>query len=137
MLNKAMLIGNIGRIDTKDISGKKVSQFSLATNRTYKDKNGDKQTTTEWHSIVLWEHDKLIPYLSAGTKVYVEGEIRYRTYTTKEGIDKSITEILVTDIKLLSSAKNEQEPKQEPKQNPKPQDKGKVDAGDTDDDLPF
>lgn len=136
MLNKAMLIGNIGRIDTKDVSGKKVSQFSLATNRTYKDKNGDRQTTTEWHSIVMWEKDKLIPYLTPGTKVYVEGEIRYRTYTTKEGVDKSITEILVTDIKLLSAAKNDD--KQEPKQGPKSQDRGKVDAGETpDDDLPF
>jgi single-strand DNA-binding protein len=136
MLNKAMLIGNIGYIDTKDISGKKVSQFSLATNRTYKDKNGDRQTTTEWHAIVLWEHDKLIPYLIPGTKVYVEGEIRYRTYTNKEGVNKSITEILVTDIKLLSTAKSDD--KQEQKQEQKNQEKGKVDAGGTpDDDLPF
>lgn len=131
-----MLIGNIGRIDTKDISGKKVSQFSLATNRTYKDKNGDKQTTTEWHSIVLWEHDKLIQFLTPGTKVYVEGEIRYRTYTNKEGVDKSITEIIATDIKLLSAAKSDD--KQEPNQEQKKQEKGKVDAeGTPDDDLPF
>jgi single-strand DNA-binding protein len=104
-LNKAMLIGNLGsdpEIRTTS-SGTRVAQFSLATSRRWNDRNGQQQEKTEWHRIVAW--DKLVDiiekYVKKGDKLYVEGEIEYRSYEDKEGVTKYVTEIRAREMLML------------------------------------
>ncbi|HEU0055546.1 MAG TPA: single-stranded DNA-binding protein, partial [Longimicrobium sp.] len=83
-LNKAMLIGNLGQDpEVRTIpSGARVAQFSLATSRRWKDKNGQQQEKTEWHRVVAWDFlvDIVERYARKGDRLYVEGEIEYRQY---------------------------------------------------------
>lgn len=100
-LNRAMLIGNVGNdpeFRTTE-SGSKVSNFSIATSESWKDKNtGEKKERTEWHRVVVW-NDGLIgvieKYVKKGSKVYIEGEIQTRKWE-KDGIDRYSTEIILT-----------------------------------------
>jgi single-strand DNA-binding protein len=106
-VNKVILIGNLGkdpeirRLDT----GRAVANFSLATSETYKNKNGEKVTSTEWHNIVLWTPLAEIAekYLHKGNQVYIEGKITTRTYDDKDGNKKYITEIVGREMTLLTN----------------------------------
>jgi len=110
--NRVQLIGNLGHdpeIKTLE-SGKKVAHFTLATNENYKNADGTKVEDVTWHNIVAWNNaaDIAAKYLKKGKEVAVEGRIGYHTYTDKNGAQKSVTEITVTDLLLLSSKKAEQ-----------------------------
>ena len=105
MINKVTLIGNLGKdpeIRTTE-SGVKVCTFSLATNETYKDKNDQWQTLTEWHNIVAWRFlaERAERDLKKGSSVYIEGKITYRKYSDKEGIERYITEIVASNLNSL------------------------------------
>ena len=102
MLNKAMLIGNVG--SDPDIrtmpNGGRVASFSLATSEYWTDKNsGERQSRTEWHKIVVFSEGliKLIEKaVHKGSKVYVEGQIKSRKYTSQtDGIERTIVEIVL------------------------------------------
>jgi len=104
MINKVTLIGNLGgdpEIRTLE-NGTAVGRFSLATNENYKDKDGNWQTQTEWHNVVVWrdlaERSKM---LKKGSTVYVEGKISYRKYTDKDGVEKSLSDIVAASFRLL------------------------------------
>jgi single-strand DNA-binding protein len=107
-LNKAMLIGNLGsdpEIRTTG-SGSRVANFSLATSRRWNDRNGQQQEKTEWHRVVAWDKpfnlvDVIEKYVKKGDRLYVEGEIEYRSYEDKDGVTKYITEIRARDILML------------------------------------
>jgi single-strand DNA-binding protein len=106
-LNKAMLIGNLGsdpEIRTTG-NGTRVAQFSVATSRRWNDRSGQQQEKTEWHRIVVW--DKLVEivekYVKKGDRLYVEGEIEYRSYEDKDGNTKYITEIRAREMIMLGS----------------------------------
>jgi single-strand DNA-binding protein len=107
-LNKAMLIGNLGsdpEIRTTS-SGARVAQFSLATSRRWNDRNGQQQEKTEWHRVVAWDKpfnlvDVIEKYVKKGDRLYVEGEIEYRSYEDKEGVTKYSTEIRAREILML------------------------------------
>ena len=109
-LNKAMLIGNVGsdpEIRTT-AGGARVAQFSLATSRRWNDRNGQQQEKTEWHRVVAWDKpfplvDVIEKYLKKGERVYVEGEIEYRTYDDKDGNTRYVTEIRAREVLLLGS----------------------------------
>jgi len=106
--NKVQLIGNLGNdpeIITLD-SGKKLAKFSLATNESYKDANGEKQTKTEWHNLVAWNKNaELIEnYVKKGQEIAIEGKLTSRSYKDKEGIKKYITEVVVNELLLLGKA---------------------------------
>jgi single-strand DNA-binding protein len=105
--NKVQLIGRLGQDpDLRTLeSGKKVAHFTLATSGSYKSADGSKIEETTWHSIVAWNGLAEISskFLRKGREVCVEGRITYRTYTDKNGIQKSITEIIASDMVLLSS----------------------------------
>ena len=103
-MNKAILIGHVGqdpeiRVIKEDI---KVASFSLATSKSWKNKDGEKKQQTEWHNIVAWKGlAKLAElYIKKGSKIMVVGEINYQTYES-DGIKKYITKINVTEIELL------------------------------------
>ena len=103
--NKVQLIGNLGNdpeIITLD-SGKKLAKFSLATNESYKDANGEKQTKTEWHNLVAWNKNaELIEnYVKKGQEIAIEGKLTSRSYDDKDGIKKYITEVVVNELLLF------------------------------------
>lgn len=134
-INKAILIGNLGRdpeVRTLE-SGVKVATFSIATTETYKNKNGERVEQTEWHNIVMWRGlaEVAEKYLNKGNQIYLEGRIRTRSYE-KDGQTKYMTEIVADQMTMLggrrAEGQNEQGAKvEEPDvQEPKP-----------DDDLPF
>lgn len=104
-LNKATLIGNLGeKPEVKTLeSGIKVASFSVATNETYKDSEGNSKTETEWHSIVAWSNLATVveKYFEKGTKVYLEGKIKTRNYVDKLGQTKYVTEIIADNVIML------------------------------------
>jgi single-strand DNA-binding protein len=106
-VNKVILVGNVGKDPViRDInqSGDKVANFSLATTDKYKTKDGKEVETTEWHNIVAWRGlcNVIEKYVKKGTPIYVEGRIKYSTYTDKDGSKKNKTEVVVDTIQLLS-----------------------------------
>jgi len=101
-LNKVLLIGRIGRdpdVHTFDDGTKKIS-FSLATTESYRNNSGDWVDQTEWHNIVGFRYlaDKSV---AKGDLIYVEGKIKTRKYTDREGNDRYITEIISDKINIL------------------------------------
>jgi single-strand DNA-binding protein len=104
-LNKVTLIGNMGKDpDITVLEGNiSVAKLSLATTETFKDKAGIHQSTTDWHTIVAWRGlaELASKYLKKGSLVYIEGKIKNRTFDDKEGIKRTVTEILAEEIILL------------------------------------
>ncbi|WP_297805512.1 single-stranded DNA-binding protein [uncultured Polaribacter sp.] len=103
--NKVQLIGNLGNnpeIITLD-SGKKLAKFSIATNESYKNASGEKVTDTQWHNVVAWNKTAEIieRYLEKGNEVAVEGKLTSRSYETKEGEKKYITEVVANEVLML------------------------------------
>lgn len=109
--NRAILIGNLGQDpETKTTeSGKKVTNFTLATDDGYKNSDGQKVNETTWHNIVAWNGlaDIAGKYLKKGHQVVVEGRIVYRTYEDKKGATKYITEVVLSDLILLRNGKSQ------------------------------
>jgi len=103
--NKVQLIGNVGNEPeiTNLESGKKVAKFSIATNESYKDSKGEKVTNTQWHNIVAWGKIAEIveKYVGKGKEVALEGKLTSRSYETKEGEKRYVTEVVVDEILLL------------------------------------
>ena len=109
--NRVTLIGNLGQDpETKTTeTGKKVTHFTLATNDGYKNADGQKVNETTWHNIVAWNGlaDIAGKFLKKGKEVAVEGRIVYRSYEDKKGVTKNITEIVLNDLLLLRSGKEQ------------------------------
>jgi len=106
MINKAILIGNLGSDPELRYtqSGTPVASFSVATTRRWKDKEGQQQEETEWHKIVAWTRLAEIcgEYLNKGSKVYIEGRLQTRKWQDKNGNDRYTTEIVAQEMKMLS-----------------------------------
>jgi single-strand DNA-binding protein len=106
MINKAILIGNLGADPEIRYtqSGTQVATFRLATTERWKGQDGQMQESTEWHRIVAWGKLAEIcgEYLSKGSKVYIEGKIQTRKWQDQSGSDKYTTEIIARDMKMLS-----------------------------------
>ncbi len=103
--NKVQLIGNLGQdpeIVTLD-NGNKLAKFSIATNETYKNQQGEKVTDTQWHHVVAWGKIAEIveSYLSKGKEVALEGKLTSRSYETKTGEKRYVTEIRCNELLLL------------------------------------
>lgn len=106
-VNKVILIGNLGKDPEirRLENGAVVANFPLATSETYIDKTtGERRETTDWHNIVLWRGLAEIAekYAKKGQKIYVEGKLKNRSWTDKEGITRYTTEVLGEEITLLS-----------------------------------
>lgn len=106
-LNKVMLIGRLGRDPELRYtpSGQAYAKFSIATDETWTDKNGEKKTKTEWHNIVAWGKLSEIcnQFLKKGRLVYVEGRIQTRQWEDNTGAKRQTTEITIADMSLLES----------------------------------
>jgi len=107
MLNKIMLIGNLGKDPDLQVTsdGTPVTKFSLAVNRTYKSATGESKKETEWFTIVAWRQlaETCERYLHKGSKVYIEGRLTQRKYTDREGIQRTAVEVIASDMQMLDS----------------------------------
>jgi single-strand DNA-binding protein len=106
-LNKVMLIGNVGadpEIRTTP-SGTKVAKVSLATNRSWKDRNGQVQEKTEWHRLTFWDRmaELIEQYVNKGDRLYVEGRLEYSQTEDANGVTKFWTDIVVNEMVMLGS----------------------------------
>jgi len=105
--NKVQLIGNVGQeptITNLD-NGKKVARLSLATNENYKNAKGEKQTDTNWHTIIAWGKtaDIIEKYVTIGKEIAIEGKLSTRAYDDKDGNKRYVTEVIVNEILLLGN----------------------------------
>ena len=107
-LNKAMLIGNVGRDpEVRYLDGQsgnaKVATFTLATTERYRDRNGETRENTEWHNIVAWRStaDVVERFVKKGTQLYIEGRIRTRSWDDQTGNKRYTTEIIADNLQLL------------------------------------
>ena len=112
-INKVILIGNVGKdpeIRHLD-SGVAVASFSLATSETYRNKDSQKVTNTEWHNIVLWRGlaEVAEKYVKKGNPLYIEGKIRTRSWDDKDGNKRYTTEIIADNMQMLGSKQSNEE----------------------------
>ena len=158
-VNKVILIGNLGRDPEVRYaaSGSAICNVTLATSRQWKDKtSGERQEETEWHRVVFYDRLAEIAgeYLKKGRPVYVEGRLKTRKWTDKDGVEKYTTEIVATEMQLLGgregggggmggsmgggdeSAPSRPAPAARPAPAPKPAAKASG-FEDMDDDIPF
>ena len=104
-VNKVILVGNLGRDPEVRYlpDGTAITNISVATTDTWKDKSGEKQEKTEWHNLVFYRRLAEIAgeYLKKGSQIYVEGKLQTRKWQTKEGQDRYTTEIVVNEMTML------------------------------------
>jgi single-strand DNA-binding protein len=110
-INRVILVGNVGKDPEVrySASGTPVANFSLATNEKFKDRQGEWQERTEWHSVVAWKRlaEVVGEYVAKGSKVYVEGKIQTSSWEDRQsGERKCRTEIVARDLLLLSPRGN-------------------------------
>ncbi len=109
-LNKVQLIGNLGRDPETRFSGegKPICAISLATTDTWKDRQtGEKKEATEWHRVVFFDRLAEIAgeYLQKGSSIYLEGALRTRKYTDKDGVERYVTEVRAQSMQMLGNTK--------------------------------
>jgi len=143
-VNKVILIGNLGKDpEVRRLeNGAVVASFSLATSETFIDKTtGERRENTDWHNIVLWRGlaEVAEKYARKGQKIYVEGKLKTRSWTDKDGNIRYTTEILGESMTLLSPrSEHAPEPAQPPYPTQTPPDPTPMDLGNSiEDDLPF
>jgi single-strand DNA-binding protein len=145
-INKVILIGNLGKDpETRYMpSGGAVTNVTLATSESWKDKNtGEQQERTEWHRVVFFNRLGEIAgeYLKKGSKVYVEGSLRTRKWQGQDGQDRYTTEIVANEMQMLDSRggttsfdapQSQGAPRSQPSPAP-----ASMPENDFDDDIPF
>jgi single-strand DNA-binding protein len=142
-LNKAMIIGNLGRDPEMRYtpSGQPVTQFTVAVNRNYRDQNGEWQEETEWFRVVCWGPlaERTAEYLRKGRKVYVEGRLQTRQWEAQDGTKRTTTELVASTVTPLDPRPRddlEGPPPVRPAERPAPPAEAMDEASDLDD-LPF
>jgi len=104
-VNKVILVGNLGKDpEVRHLeNGRAVANFSIATSETYKNKQGEKVTNTEWHNVVLWTPLAEIAerFLKKGGQVYIEGKLTTRSWDDQDGNKRYTTEVVGRELTLL------------------------------------
>lgn len=138
MVNKVILVGNLGRDPEvrSTPSGQPVASFTLATNRRWRDREGNRQEQTEWHTVVCWGRLAEIAgqYLTKGRQVYVEGRLQTRSWEDRQTGDKRYrTEIICENFQMLGGRGDfETASGDSPAEGPE-----EGYGGDVEDDIPF
>jgi single-strand DNA-binding protein len=136
-VNKVILIGRLGADPEIRYtpSGRAVANFRIATNETWKNKDGQQQERTEWHTIVIWDKQAEIAaeYLKKGSRVYIEGRLQTRSWEGQDGAQRRTTEVVAQRMQMLDKKGTAQDESYVPEEPP--MDSG-PDLG-SDDDLPF
>lgn len=106
-INRVVLLGHLGSDASTRFSPNGVARtaFNIATNRVWKDQNGDQKEETDWHNVILWRSENLAAYLTKGKQVYIEGRLITRSYD-KDGDRRYITEVIAEEIILLGGGGN-------------------------------
>ena len=142
-VNKVILVGNLGRDpETRyTTGGDAVTNIRVATTDTWKDKNGEKQERTEWHTVVFFGRQAEIAgeYLKKGRQVYIEGRLQTRKWQDKDGQDRYTTEIVADRMQMLGSREGGGGPAPEMAERHAAAKPGapKKNVDDLDDDIPF
>jgi single-strand DNA-binding protein len=106
-VNKVILVGRLGKDPETRYTGagQAVCNFSLATNESFKDRNGERQERTEWHRIVAWgkKAEFAQQYLKKGSQIYLEGRIQSGEWTDKEGQKRTKYEIVANEFRFIGS----------------------------------
>jgi single-strand DNA-binding protein len=106
MLNKIMLIGNLGRDPELQVTpdGTPVTKFTLAVNRYSKTSSGERKEETDWFNVSAWRQlaETCEKYLHKGSKVYVEGRLSQRKYTDREGAQRTSIDVTITEMEMLT-----------------------------------
>lgn len=104
-INKAILVGHVGNDpEVRHLEGgTPVANFRLATSETYNNRNGERVTQTEWHSIVVWRGlaEVVEKYVKKGSQLYIEGRIRTRAWDDRDGNKRYTTEIVCDNLQML------------------------------------
>lgn len=142
MINKIILIGRLGGDpDLRHLeNGAAVCKFSLATSENYKDKNGEWQQLTQWHTVIVWRDlaERAAKNLKKGALAYVEGKMTYRKYTDKDGVERHASEVVADNVRSLEAKEPATQEQVAPQAQPqKQQTTTHVTAPTSGDDLPF
>ena len=110
LVNRVQLIGSLGQdpeVKSFD-NGKRLAKFSMATNESYKNAQGERVTDTTWHNVVAWGKtaEILEKYVKKGDKIGVEGKLSNRKYDDKDGNTRYITEVVANEILMLNQKKS-------------------------------
>jgi len=110
-VNKVILVGNVGKDPEVRYleGGTAVCSFPLATSETYRNRDGDRVTTTEWHNVVLWRGLAEIAekYVKKGSQIYIEGKIRTRSWDDRDGNKRYTTEVIADTMQMLGKRSEE------------------------------
>src|SRR4030042_348438 len=142
-VNKVILVGNVGADpEVRYIeSNTPVCNLRIATSESYKNRNGEKVTSTEWHTVVLWRGLAEIAekYVKKGMQLYIEGKIRTRSWDDKDGNKRYATEIIADVLQLLGKRESAEPPRQDEAPLPDKQNEKEAlpENGNEPDDLPF
>ena len=153
-VNKVILVGRLGRDpETRYIpNGDAITNFSLATDEQWRDRNGERQTRTEWHNITLFGKlgEIASQYLRKGSQVFIEGKIQSRKYTGKDDIERMAYDIIGNEMKMLGNRNDGSDsgnnnaapptsnpPPAAPRRQPPQQTPTTPPVDDIDDDIPF
>jgi len=138
MLNKAQIIGRLGKpVDMKySQAGNPIATFSVATDESYTDRNGQRQDATEWHNIVCYGKTADIcgKYLDKGSLVYIEGRLRTRKWQDRDGRDRYTTEIHADRVQFLDRRQDAAPDRAAPTRQQRPVQQS---FEDTTDEVPF
>ncbi|MBP7953554.1 MAG: single-stranded DNA-binding protein [Nitrosomonas sp.] len=141
-VNRVILIGNLGKDpETRYMqNGDAVTNITIATTETWKDKNGEKQEKTEWHQITFYRKLAEIAgeYLKKGSPVYVEGRLETRKWTDKNGIERYTTGIIANSLQMLGGKpESDSSSDQRYEDSSTTYPKGSSGFDDMEDDIPF
>jgi single-strand DNA-binding protein len=134
-VNKVILVGNVGKDpEVRYLDNNlPICKMSLATSEVYKNKAGEKVTTTEWHNVILWRGlaEVAEKYVKKGSQVYIEGRLRTRSYDDKDKVKRYTTEI-VADVMQLLGKRTDESGAHGPAMNPQEQSSGYNTPSETD-----
>ena len=153
-VNKVILVGRLGRDPEIRYmpNGDAITNFSLATDEQWRDRNGERQTRTEWHNVSLYGKlgEIASQYLRKGSQVFIEGKIQSRKYTDKDGIERIAYNIIGNEMKMLGNRNDSSDsgnnsptpptsnpPPAAPRRQPPQQTPTTPQIDDIDDDIPF
>ena len=153
-VNKVILVGRLGRDpETRYMpNGDAITNFSLATDEQWRDRNGERQTRTEWHNVTLYGKlgEIASQYLRKGSQVFIEGKIQSRKYTGKDGIERTAYNIIGNEMKMLGNRNDgfdsgnnnaapptSSNPPPAPRRQPPQHESTTAPINDIDDDIPF
>jgi single-strand DNA-binding protein len=142
-VNKVILVGNLGRDPEVRYlpSGEPVANVALATSSKYKDKTGQLVEETEWHRVTFFGKlaEIVAEYLKKGRSIYIEGRLKTRKYTDKDGVEKYATDIIANEMQMLGSREGGDDTPRAPRPAPERSAPAKPSSGfeDMDDQIPF